>query len=177
MNSPLAEEEYFMGLALVEAEKAGERGEVPVGAVLVDAAGTILAADGNRCVELSDPSAHAEVLVLRQAGRLLGNYRLTGTVLYVTLESCAMCAGALVHARVSRIVYGASDPKSGALSSLYAIGTDGRLNHRLEVGGGVLASRCAARLQSFFRKRRGGMLSGCSESCHEGKGNSIASHP
>ncbi|MEJ2691440.1 MAG: tRNA adenosine(34) deaminase TadA [Deltaproteobacteria bacterium] len=144
-----------MELALIEAEKAAKRGEVPVGAVLVDPAGTVLAADGNRNIELSDPTAHAEILVLRQAARLLGNYRLTGTVLYVTLESCAMCAGALVHARVRRVVFGASDPKSGALSSRYAIGTDDRLNHRIEVDGGLLASRCAAKLQSFFRMKRG----------------------
>ena len=156
MDKEPAADERFMELALREAEKAAERGEVPVGAVLVDANGTVLAADGNRSIELSDPSAHAEILVLRQAAGLLGNYRLTGTVLYVTLESCAMCAGALVHARVGRVVYGASDPKSGALSSLYAIATDDRLNHRLEVDGGPLATRCSVMLRSFFRKKREG---------------------
>ena len=172
-----ATEERFMELALVEARKAEERGEIPVGAVLVDANGTILAADGNRCIELSDPSAHAEILVLRQAGRLLGNYRLTGTTLYVTLESCAMCAGALVHARVNRVVYGASDPKSGAFSSRYTIGTDGLLNHRLEVRGDVLASRCAALLRAFFRGKRWGRPSGCGDSCQQEKGDSVTAQP
>jgi len=145
---------HFMELALLEASRAAERGEVPVGAVLVGSDGTLLAADGNRCIELADPTAHAEILVLRQAGRLLANYRLTGTTLYVTLESCAMCAAALVHARVERVVYGAQDPKSGALASVYAIGSDGRLNHRLAVCGGILAEESAELLQSFFRRRR-----------------------
>jgi tRNA(adenine34) deaminase len=146
---------HFMELALFEARKAEERGEVPVGAVLIDGRSTLLAAEGNRCIELCDPSAHAEIMVLRLAGRLLHNYRLTGTTLYVTLESCAMCAGAMMHARVKRVVYGAADPKSGALASLYAIGTDRRLNHILEVTGGVMATESAALLQSFFRQRRG----------------------
>jgi len=145
---------HFMELALLEAAEAAERGEVPVGAVLVGSDGTLVAADGNRCIELADPTAHAEMLVLRQAGRMLANYRLTGTTLYVTLESCAMCAAALVHARVERVVYGAPDPKSGALASVYAIGSDGRLNHRLAVCGGILAQESADLLQSFFRRRR-----------------------
>ena len=146
---------HFMRLALNEAEKAAARGEVPVGAVLIDRMAMVLAVDGNRCIELADPTAHAEILVLRQAGRLLANYRLTGTTLYVTLESCAMCAGALVHARVGKVIYGAEDPKSGALASVYAIGSDNRLNHRLTVCGGILANESAALLQSFFRLRRG----------------------
>lgn len=144
-----------MELALLEAAKAAKRGEVPVGAVLVGSESTLLAADGNRCIELADPTAHAEMLVLRQAGSLLANYRLTGTTLYVTLESCAMCAGALVHARVGRVVYGAEDPKSGALSSVYAIGSDCRLNHQLVLCGGILAHESAALLKAFFRQRRG----------------------
>jgi len=145
---------HFMELALQEAARAAERGEVPVGAVLVGSDGTLLAADGNRSIELADPTAHAEVLVLRQAGQLLANYRLTGTTLYVTLESCAMCAGALVHARVERVVYGAQDPKGGALGSVYTIGSDNRLNHRLTVCGGILAQESTDLLQGFFRRRR-----------------------
>ncbi len=152
---------HYMQLALQEAALAADRGEVPVGAVLVDGAGTILASDGNRPIELNDPTAHAEILVLRQAGHLLGNYRLTGTILYVTLESCAMCAGALVHARISRVVYGAADPRSGALVSRYRIGDDGRLNHRFSLTGGVLADQCSALLKRFFRERRRRPAGGC----------------
>ncbi|MEW6429507.1 MAG: tRNA adenosine(34) deaminase TadA [Thermodesulfobacteriota bacterium] len=145
----------LMALALTEARKAADRGEVPVGAVLTDAAGVILAAAGNRTIELSDPSGHAEMLVLREAGRLLGNYRLTGTTLYVTLEPCLMCAGALIHARIGRVVYGAEDPKGGALVSRYRVGRDGLLNHSCSVEGGLCAEACSALLQDFFRQRRG----------------------
>ena len=144
----------YMELAIQEAEAAARRGEVPVGAALVGADGVLLACDGNRSIELHDPTAHAEILALRQAGHLLGNYRLTGTTLYVTLESCPMCAAALVHARIGRVVYGAADPRYGGLVSQYRLGTDGRLNHRFELVGGVLADRCAALLKAFFRQRR-----------------------
>jgi len=144
----------FMELALLQAKEAAERDEVPIGAVLVSQDGMILAADGNRTIELNDPTAHAEILVIRQAGRLLGNYRLTGTTLYVTLEPCVMCAGALVHARVDRVVYGAADPKTGALASCYRVGNDGLLNHSFTVDHGILADKCADVLQSFFRLRR-----------------------
>jgi len=147
-------DEAYMELALQEAVAAADRGEVPVGAVLTAADGTILASDGNRSIELHDPTGHAEILVLRQAGHLLGNYRLTGTTLYVTLESCVMCAAALVHARVGRVVYGAADPRYGALVSQYRIGSDGRLNHTFSLTGGVLAERCGALLREFFRSRR-----------------------
>ena len=152
MDSP----EQYMAVALAEARLAAERGEVPIGAVLVDGAGQIIARDGNRTIELCDPGAHAEMLVLRQAGRLLGNYRLPGTTLSVTLEPCGMCAGALVHARVSRLIYGAIDPKAGGVVSLFQVGQDTRLNHLLAVEGGLLAEESATLLKDFFRQRRVG---------------------
>lgn len=151
---PLLPDDHYMRLALEQAKLAAQRGEVPVGAVLVDALGTVLASDGNRPIEYHDPTAHAEMLVLRQAGRRLVNYRLAGATLYVTIEPCVMCAGALVHARVSRLVYGADDPKAGGMVSLYQVGRDGRLNHSLEVAGGVLAEECAAVLRGFFQRKR-----------------------
>ena len=144
----------FMELALEEARRAANRGEVPVGAVLVDEQERVLARAGNRSIELHDPSGHAEMLALREAGRQVGNYRLPGTTLYVTLEPCIMCAGAFLHARIARLVYGASDQKTGAIDSVYRIGSDGLLNHRLEVHGGILAEPCAALLRDFFRHRR-----------------------
>jgi len=143
-----------MRLALQEARKAGARGEVPVGAVLVDEYGTVLAADGNRTIEYCDPSGHAEMLVLRTAGKLLKNYRLPGTILYVTLEPCAMCAAAMVHARIARLVFGAEDPKAGGVVSRYAIGVDGLLNHGFDVEGGHNAEECSALLRDFFKERR-----------------------
>lgn len=145
---------YYMTVALAEASCAAERGEVPIGAVLVDKAGQIIAQNGNRTIELCDPGAHAEMLVLRQAGRLKGNYRLPDTTLYVTLEPCVMCAGALVHARVSRLVYGAVDPKAGGVVSLFQVGQDARLNHLLTVEGGLLAEESAALLKDFFQQKR-----------------------
>ena len=148
--------DHYMEVALVEARLAAARGEVPIGAVLVDSIGQIIAQNGNRTIELCDPSAHAEMLVLRQAGMLLGNYRLPDTTLYVTLEPCVMCAGALVHARVSCLVYGAVDPKAGGVVSLFQVGQDSRLNHQLAVEGGLLAEESAILLKKFFRKRRGG---------------------
>ena len=144
----------FMELALAEAEKAAGRGEVPVGAVLVDSEGAVLAADGNRTIELHDPSAHAEILVMRQAGAKTGNYRLTGTTLYVTLEPCVMCAGAMVHARVDRLIFGAFDPKGGAVVSCYQVGQDRKLNHSFSVQSGVMAEECASLLRRFFQQRR-----------------------
>jgi tRNA(adenine34) deaminase len=145
-----------MTVALAEARLAAERGEVPIGAVLVGSDGQIIAQNGNRTIELCDPGAHAEMLVLRQAGRLQGNYRLPGTTLYVTLEPCVMCAGALVHARVSRLIYGAVDPKGGGVVSLFQVGRDTRLNHLLALEGGLLAEESATLLKDFFRQRRGG---------------------
>ena len=148
--------EQYMEVALAEAHLAAERGEVPIGAVLVGSGGEIIARDGNRTIELCDPGAHAEMLVLRQAGRLRGNYRLPDTTLYVTLEPCVMCAGALVHARVSRLVYGAVDPKGGGVVSLFQVGQDARLNHLLAVEGGLLAAESGALLRDFLRQRRTG---------------------
>ena len=152
----MEQDEYFMRLALAEAKAAGERGEVPVGAVLVDAAGRLLAGAGNRTIENNDPLGHAEILVMREGARILRNYRLTGCTIYVTLEPCVMCAGAMVHARLARVVHGAGDPKGGGLSSLYRIGTDGLLNHTFQVTGGILAGEAAELLREFFRERRAG---------------------
>ncbi|MGI5876675.1 MAG: tRNA adenosine(34) deaminase TadA [Dethiobacteria bacterium] len=146
-------DEEYMRVALDMAKEAFKRGEVPIGAVLLHE-GRILAKNHNRREELQDATAHAEILVLREAGKLLGGWRLLGTTLYVTLEPCPMCAGALVQARVSRLVYGTSDPKGGAAGSLYDIPRDPRLNHRLEVEEGFLKEESAALLQSFFQKRR-----------------------
>ncbi|MDI9457635.1 MAG: tRNA adenosine(34) deaminase TadA [Dethiobacteria bacterium] len=143
----------YMEMALAQAREAYSCGEIPVGAILVRG-DRVLAASRNRCEELKDPTAHAEILALREAGRILGGWRLPGTTLYVTLEPCPMCAGALVQARVERLVYGAVDPKGGACGALYNIVQDERLNHRLTVTGGVLKGACAALLQEFFRDRR-----------------------
>jgi len=143
-----------MHLALDEARKAASRGEVPVGAVLVTGDGRLLARAGNQVIGEQDPTAHAEIVAMRAAARLVGNYRLPGTTLYVTLEPCAMCAGAMVHARIERLVFGAFDPKGGAVKSLYAIGSDPRLNHRFAITGGVLAGEAAGLLSGFFRLRR-----------------------
>ena len=145
---------YYMERALEQARKAFSCGEVPVGALLVRGE-SIIAADRNRCEELKDPTAHAEILALRQAGQILGGWRLSGCTLYVTLEPCPMCAGALVQARVARLVFGTADPKGGACGTLYNIVQDDRLNHRLAVTGGLLEGPCAALLQEFFRRRRG----------------------
>jgi len=151
-------DERNMRLAVAEARQAGARGEVPVGAVLVDENGIIIASAGNSNIADSDPAAHAELLVLREAGKKLKNYRLTGTTLYVTLEPCAMCAAAMVLARIRRLVFGAHDPKAGGVVSCYGIGLDGVLNHALVVKGGVLEEECSAMLKDFFRKRRGKRL-------------------
>lgn len=147
-------DQAFMQRALTEADKARKRGEVPVGAVLVDDKGHMLAAAGNRCIEYNDPTAHAEIVALRQAGQRVGNYRLPGTTLYVTLEPCAMCASAMVHARLERVVFGVRDPKAGAIVSVYNIGTDGALNHYLQVDEGLFAEACGQLLREFFRQKR-----------------------
>ena len=139
--------------ALREAERAGRRGEVPVGAVVVGA-GRVLGRAGNAIEAAQDPTAHAEMLALRQAAAALGTRRLLATTLYVTLEPCAMCAGAAVLARVPRLVFGATDPKSGACGSLCNIAADSRLNHRCQVRGGVLERECAELLKGFFMALR-----------------------
>jgi tRNA(adenine34) deaminase len=146
--------ETFMRIALTEAKKAGKAGEVPVGAVLVSESGKILAATHNQTIQLTDPTAHAEVLALRAAAAIINNYRLLNTILYVTVEPCIMCMGALVHARVSRLVYGVADPKWGAAGSLYNYAADDRLNHRVAVEKGICAQECRALLQDFFRAKR-----------------------
>jgi len=151
----IVDDARFMELALKEASDAAFRGEVPVGAVLADQQGNILASDGNRVIERCDPAGHAEMVVLREAGRRLGNYRLTGATLYVTLEPCVMCAGAMVHARIGRLVFGATDPKAGAIVSLYNLADDSRLNHRFAVEGGLMATESAELLRNFFQRRRG----------------------
>jgi len=143
-----------MERALAEAEAAAARGEVPVGAVLLGPAGELLAAAGNRVEELGDPTAHAEVLALRDAARARGSWRLDGCILVVTLEPCPMCAGAALAARVSEVAYGTRDPKAGALESLYTLGSDPRLNHAFSVHAGVRAEESAALLTSFFAPRR-----------------------
>ena len=154
VSQELLADEDFMRLALAEATAAALRGEVPVGAVVVAPDGRLLARAGNRTIDPADPTGHAEILAMREAARVLGNYRLTGATVYVTLEPCLMCAGAMVHARVGRVVYAATDPKSGAVTSLYRVGGDGLLNHSFEVTVGVLAEQAAEQLRSFFRERR-----------------------
>ena len=144
----------YMRLALQEAKKAGQLDEVPVGAVLVSEAGELLAAARNRTIELSDPTAHAEVIALREAAGKTRNYRLLNTTLYVTIEPCPMCMGALVHARVARLVFGAKDPKWGAAGSLYNVAQDRRLNHQVEVIAGVCEPECRELVQEFFRRKR-----------------------
>jgi tRNA(adenine34) deaminase len=146
-------DDHWMGLALAEADRAAEAGDVPVGAVIVNADGDLLAEGRNRRELDGDPTAHAEVDALRRAARRLGHWRVEGT-LYVTLEPCLMCAGALVNARIKRVVYGALDPKAGAVQSLYQAGADRRLNHQFSSTEGVRAVECAGRLQAFFAALR-----------------------
>jgi tRNA(adenine34) deaminase len=148
-------DELFMRAAIAEAEAAGAAGDVPVGAVIVGPGGAIVARGRNRREQDQDPTAHAEVDALRLAARQAGAWRLEGATVYATLEPCPMCAGALVNARVARVVYGCADPKAGAVDTLFTIGRDVRLNHRFEVTSGVLAAECAALLRAFFAARRG----------------------
>ena len=147
-------DEYFMRLALEEALKAEKAGEVPVGAVLVKG-DDVLSAAHNEVITRLDPTAHAEILALRAGAERIGNYRLLDTELYVTIEPCLMCAGALIHARIKRLIFGAFEPKMGVFGSLYDLSKDTRLNHRLEVKSGVLAQEAQALMQAFFKKRRG----------------------
>lgn len=143
----------FMARAIELAREAERAGEVPVGAVIVKE-GQVLAEGWNRPISTHDPSAHAEMIAMRAAAQSLGNYRLLDTTLYVTLEPCAMCAGAMVHARVKRLVYAAPDPRAGATGSIFNIVQHSALNHRVEVTGGVLADECSAMLRAFFASRR-----------------------
>lgn len=150
----VAADDVYMRLALDQARLAYEAGEVPVGAVVVDGQGQVLGAGYNRTILDADPTAHAEVVALRAAARQLGNYRLPGLALYVTLEPCVMCIGAMLHARLARVVYGAHDPKTGACGSVLDVGAVAQLNHHTTVTGGVLAQPCADLLRAFFRERR-----------------------
>jgi tRNA(adenine34) deaminase len=144
-----------MALALEEAAFAADAGEVPVGAVILDASGTVIARRHNEREANHDPLAHAELLAIGDAARAIGDWRLIGTTMVVTLEPCPMCAGALVNARVGRVVFGAADPKAGACGTLYNICADPRLNHEVEVVGGVEAEACGQLLTAFFAARRG----------------------
>jgi tRNA(adenine34) deaminase len=154
ISPPTGADIRLMHRALAQARLAADSGEVPVGAVVVDQQGNILAEAGNNCVAASDPSGHAEMHALRKAALQVGNYRLPGTTVYVTLEPCPMCAALLVHARIDRLVYGAADPKGGGVVSRYRIGSDGLLNHTFSVTGGVLADECSRLLREFFQRRR-----------------------
>jgi len=146
-------DERYMEMALEEAEEAGLKGEVPVGAILVKG-DRVLAKDHNRCIELNDPTAHAEVLVLRKGGEVLGNYRLNNTVLYVTAEPCPMCVSAMIHGRISRLVFGASEPKFGAVESKFRLLDGNDFNHKVKVEKGVLEKECAEILKLFFKGKR-----------------------
>ena len=156
MTEPILSNNYVgpMQTALVAARRAGEAGDVPVGAVLLDDTDSVVAVDRNRREEFRDPTAHAEMLVLSFRAREIGDWRLTGHTLVVTLEPCPMCAGAAVWSRLDRIVYGAPDPKAGAAWSLYNIPQDRRLNHRIDLIDGVLADECGQLLEDFFLDKR-----------------------
>jgi len=149
----MSNDENWMNRALIEANEAGQQGEVPVGAVIVRA-GELIASGQNRNLRDHDPSAHAEIVALRAAGLALGNHRLEGCEMYVIIEPCAMCAGAMVHARLKRLVYGAADAKAGAVQSAMSVLNHPRLNHQMEVTAGVLEARCGELLREFFRARR-----------------------
>lgn len=146
--------EPFMDLAIAQAKKANQLGEVPIGAILVDKQNNILSAAHNQTVGMSDPAAHAEILALRAGGNKVGNYRLLNTTLYVTIEPCLMCMGAIVHARVYQVVFGARDPKWGAVGSLYNFAKDDRLNHRVDVVSGICETACTQLMQRFFQQKR-----------------------
>lgn len=143
-----------MEMAIAEAQKAEQKEEVPVGALLVDEAGKVLSKAYNLTISRSDPTAHAEILALRTAGQKVNNYRLLNTTLYVTVEPCVMCMGAIINARVARVVFGAPDPKWGALGSLYDFAADERFNHHPEILSGVCEQQCRELMQAFFRARR-----------------------
>ena len=149
-------DEHWMRHALDLAERAQrEDDEIPVGAVVVDATGQVIGEGWNRNIAEHDPSAHAEIVAMRRAGKAIGNHRLLGCTLYITLEPCAMCAMAMVHARIARVVFGASDPKTGAAGSVFDLLADPRHNHRVEVAGGVLGEEAGTMLTAYFRAKRG----------------------
>jgi tRNA(Arg) A34 adenosine deaminase TadA len=147
-------DDKYMQLAIAEAVKAGQIEEVPIGAVLVDATGEVVARAHNETIARKDPSAHAEMLAIRAACEKINNYRLTGMRMYSTIEPCLMCMGAIIHARLVEVVYGARDPRWGAAGSLYDFSSDPRLNHRLRIVGGVNAQKCANMMKAFFATRR-----------------------
>jgi tRNA(adenine34) deaminase len=147
-------DEFWMRKAIEAAKGARDLDEVPIGACLINNQGELLATAGNLTISTCDPTAHAEILVLRAAARKIGNYRLTDTVVYTTIEPCAMCAGALVNARVKRLVYGARDERFGAVETVFNICTSSSLNHRLEINSGVLAEECRRLMRDFFKARR-----------------------
>lgn len=153
MPEPSLTDIEFMQAALQEARDSAARGEVPIGAVIV-ARGHIIARAGNRTITDTDPTSHAEIVALREAALRLGNYRLLDTTMYVTIEPCSMCAGGMIQARISRLVYGADDPRAGAVRSHFSILNHGTLNHRVEITAGVLADASAALLREFFAARR-----------------------
>ena len=144
----------FMNLALSEARKAGQKNEIPIGAVLIAQNDELLSAAHNKTIILKDPTAHAEILALRSAAEKIGNYRLLKTTLYVTVEPCPMCMGALMHARVSKVVFGTRDPKWGAAGSLYNLAEDRRFNHQPQIIEGICESECKKLMQDFFREKR-----------------------
>jgi tRNA(adenine34) deaminase len=148
------DDDVYMRAALVLASEARRRGEVPVGAVVV-AGGVVIGEGYNQPIGAHDPTAHAEIVAIRDAAKRLGNYRLSGADLYVTIEPCQMCVGAMVHARISRVIYGATEPKAGAIESAMRAHEHPALNHRLEAVGGVLEEECRAAMQEFFKERRG----------------------
>ncbi len=152
MNDKIIDETY-MKIALEEAKKGGLHEEVPVGAVLIKG-DQVLAKNHNRCIELSDPTAHAEMLVLREGGKVLKNYRLNGTVMFVTAEPCPMCISAMVHGRISRLVFGTKEPKFGAVKSKFELLKKGGFNHTMEVDQGILGKECAEILKLFFKGKR-----------------------
>ena len=146
--------EHWMDFALSEARQAGSDGEVPVGAIVVDRDGRIVGRGRNQPISSNDPTSHAEIAAIRSASLTVGNYRLTGTTLYCTVEPCMMCAGAIIHARIERVVFGAADPKAGAAGSVYNVLTDPRLNHQVSIIRAVRAAESASLLQDFFAAKR-----------------------
>lgn len=151
---PTESDEFWMRHALKAATLAQELDEIPIGACLIDKGGEVLAVSGNRTRTDCDPTAHAEIVVLREAAQRIGNYRLTETTIYTTIEPCAMCAGALIQARISRLVFGAHDDRFGAVETHFKICDSSSLNHRIEITSGILAKECRALMQNFFQVRR-----------------------